>query len=260
MSQPSFLDLPVRQAKPRSTGLTFAIDGGISVDEASSILAASAHYIDVWKLGWGSSYLDPQLLPKLDLLVQHAVLACPGGTLLEVATLQARTDECLAWITEVGFPCVEVSDGLGRLDLNEKAELISKASRHAIVIAEVGAKDPHAVLTPHQWAHLAQADIDAGATWVLAEGRESGTVGIFHPDGKIRTEVIDALLTVVEPHQVVFEAPRKDQQAWFIRHLGSDVNLANVAPRDAMGVEALRLGLRADTTMAILGQPANVRP
>jgi phosphosulfolactate synthase len=257
MSQPSFLDLPARPAKPRLAGLTCVIDGGIPIDEAASILLAGAPSVDVWKMGWGSSYLDAQLADRLDLLVQHAVMACPGGTLLEVASLQGRTAECLSWMVEVGFPCIEVSDGLGRLDAAEKAALIAEASRHAIVIAEVGAKDPTSVLTPKQWAHLAQADLDAGATWVLAEGRESGTVGIFDPDGRIRTDVIDALLTVVEPHQVVFEAPRKDQQAWFIRHLGSNVNLANVAPRDALGLEALRLGLRADTTMAILGQPAN---
>ena len=259
MSQPSFLDLPARPPKPRLAGLTLVIDGGIPVDEAASILAFSAASIDVWKMGWGSSYLDIHLAAKLDLLVRHAVMACPGGTLLEVATLQDRSAECLAWMADVGFPCIEVSDGLGRLDAADKAALIADASRHAIVIAEVGAKDPKSVLPPDLWARLAQADLDAGATWVLAEGRESGTVGIFHPDGRIRTDVIDALLTVVEPHQVVFEAPRKDQQAWFIRHLGSDVNLANVAPRDAVGVEALRLGLRADTTTAILGQPANNR-
>lgn len=260
MEQPSFLDLPRRQTKPRTSGLTFVIDGGIPLEETASIVTANAACIDVWKLGWGSSYLDAQLHAKLALLASNDVLACPGGTLLEVATLQRRTDECLRWISGVGFPCVEVSDGLGRLDAEEKANLIALASRHAVVIAEVGAKDPHAVLTPQQWAHLAQADLGAGATWVLAEGRESGTVGIFHPDGKVRTDVIDALLTVVEQHQVVFEAPRKDQQAWFIRHLGSDVNLANVAPRDAMGLEALRLGLRADTTMAIHGQPVTTRP
>jgi phosphosulfolactate synthase len=180
------------------------------------------------------------------------VTACPGGSLLEVAAYERRADECLEWLAECGFAQVEVSDGLGLLGAGAKAALIRRAAASFVVVAEVGMKEPTSVLTPATWVELARADLDVGAAAVIAEGRESGTVGLYAADGSIRADVVDALLDHVGPERLVFEAPRKDQQAWLIRHVGPEVNLANVAPRDALGLEALRLGLRADTTLALL--------
>jgi phosphosulfolactate synthase len=232
------------------------IDAGLPLPDVRAILGVAAPYIDVWKLGWGSAYLDTALDAKLRLLRRHDVAACPGGTLLEVAALQGRADACLEWAAACGFTQVEVSDGLGLLGEDAKAALIRRAAATFAVVSEVGMKDPSSVLTPATWVELARADLDAGASAVLTEGRESGTVGLYAADGSVRGEVVDALVDDIGPDHLIFEAPHRHQQAWLIRRIGPDVNLANVVPREAVGLEALRLGLRADTTIALHALPA----
>lgn len=245
--RPDFLELPPRSPKPRSRGLTCAVDGGLPLAEVAALLDAGAPHLDVWKLGWGTAYLDPRLAEKLEVLGHERIVACPGGTLLELAARQGQAEECLEWAGRAGFAAVEVSEGLGPLVGWTKPELIRRAATEFIVFAEVGAKDPAVRVDPPAWARAAAVDLEAGATWVIAEGRESGNVGVYAADGTVRPAVVDALVAAVGVDRVIFEAPRKDQQAWFIRNLGADVNLANVAPRAALGLEALRLGLRADT-------------
>ncbi len=244
---PDFLVLPHHSAKPRSQGITAVIDGGLPVAAMTAILDTGSAFCDVWKLGWGTAYLDPRLADKLTVLRRNLVSACPGGTLLEVAARQGRAEACLDWFAEVGFGWVEISNGMRALSRRAKRELIMRASRDFTVVAEVGAKDPAVTLDVGAWVRTVLEDLDAGAERVITEGRESGTVGIFSPDGTVRVALVDALVSAVGADRLVFEAPRKEQQAWFIRHLGPDVNLANVAPSEIMGVEALRLGLRADT-------------
>ena len=247
MPGPDFLDLPTRASKPRGVGITHVLDRGMPLAQSADLLAMSGSYIDVWKLGWGLSYLDPNLAAKLELLAGHSVLASPGGTLLEIAWAQGRATEFLDWARGCGFPCVEVSAGTVAMDQAAKHELIAEAARHFIVLAEVGPKDPGVRFTPAQWAQALAGDLEAGATWVLAEGRASGTVGIYEASGAIRDDVISALVSVAGPDFLVFEAPREQQQAWFVRRFGPDVNLANVHPADVLGLETLRLSLRADT-------------
>lgn len=247
MPGPDFLDLPARDGKPRGTGITHVLDRGTPLAQSADLLATCGAYVDVWKFGWGISCLDPNLAAKLDLLAAHRVLASPGGTLLEIAWAQGRTAGFLDWALGCGFPCVEVSAGTVPMDEISKADLIAEAARHFIVLAEVGAKDPAVRQTPEQWARAVRRDLDAGATWVLAEGRASGTVGLYEKSGTVREDVVAAIVSVAGYDCVVFEAPREDQQAWFVRHFGPDVNLANVRPGDALGLETLRLGLRADT-------------
>jgi phosphosulfolactate synthase len=247
MPRPDFLDLPSRAAKPRRTGITHVLDRGIPLAQSADLLAMSGSYVDVWKLGWGISYLDPNLQAKLELLARHRVLASPGGTLLEIAWAQGRAADFLDWARGCGFPCVEVSAGTVPMGNEAKQDLIAEAARHFIVLAEVGPKDPGIHLTPQQWAQALSRDLEAGATWVLAEGRASGTVGIYHSSGAVREDIVAALVSVAGPDSLVFEAPREDQQAWFVRRFGPDVNLANVHPADALGLETLRLSLRADT-------------
>jgi phosphosulfolactate synthase len=260
----AFLRLPDRSRKPRRHGLSCVIDGGLPLPDVRAILDSGSSFIDVWKFGWGSAFLDPRLDAKLRLLRRHDVIACPGGTLLELAALQGRVQEYLEWAATCAFRQVEVSDGLGLLGQDAKAALIRRAAASFIVVSEVGMKDPTSVLTPATWVELARADLDAGATAVLTEGRESGTVGIYAPDGSVRRDVVDALLDHVGAEHLVFEAPQRHQQAWLIRRIGPEVNLANVAPREALGLEALRLGLRADTTLAlhtpVPGSPAGGAP
>src|SRR6266581_1821400 len=235
MPGPGFLDLPVRSAKPRRTGITHVLDRGIPLAQATDLLLQNECYVDVCKFGWGIAYLDPQLAAKLDLLARHRVLASPGGTLLEISWAQGREREFLDWAADCGFPCVEVSDGTVPMDDAAKRDLITAAAKRFIVLAEVGSK------------HAAAGDLEAGATWILAEGRASGTVGIYESSGTVRQDAVEALAAAVGPDCVVFEAPREDQQAWFVRRFGPDVNLANVPPDGALGLETFRLSLRADT-------------
>ena len=244
---PTFLSLPLRTAKPRRSGITHLLDKGLPVEQVRQQLAVCGPYVDVWKLGWGTAYLDPGLVEKLAVLDEHGVLACTGGTLLEVAWQQGAVEAYLDWAAELGFPCVEVSRGVATMSLREKQELVERAAGRFIVLAEVGAKDADAVADPAAWAREASGDLAAGATWVVTEGRESGTVGLFSSDGSVRPDVVEAVVEAVGIDCTVFEAPLKEQQAWLVQHFGPDVNLANVAPGEALGVEALRLGLRADT-------------
>ncbi len=252
---PSFLTLPARTAKPRRSGITHVLDKGLPVADVERLLGVCGAYVDVWKLGWGTAYLDPGLADKLRLLDDSGVLACAGGTLLEVAWQQGAVEPYLDWLGEIGFPCVEVSRGAADMSYAEKQELVARAADRFIVLAEVGAKDPLAEVDPEAWAAEAAADLAAGATWVVTEGRESGTVGLFAADGTVRVDVVDAVVAAVGVETVVFEAPLKEQQAWLVRRYGADVNLANVAPADALGSEALRLGLRADTFNASVRSP-----
>jgi phosphosulfolactate synthase len=247
MGDIGFLDLPPRTVKPRRAGLTQVIDSGLPVDAVASLLPAVAPYVDVWKLGWGTAYVDPTAAEKLALLARHGVDACLGGTLLEVAWLQGRADRCLDWAADLGFPLVEVSNGAVAMPPAAKHRLIASAGERFTVVAEVGSKDPAAPVSGAAWAAEMVADLRAGAAFAVAEGRESGTVGLYRPDGKVREDVVETVADSVGLDLLLFEAPQKQQQAWFVCRFGSDVGLANVAPAAVLGLEALRLGLRADT-------------
>ncbi|HLQ54091.1 MAG TPA: phosphosulfolactate synthase [Streptosporangiaceae bacterium] len=259
MPAPDFLALPARTAKPRRTGITHVLDAGVPLREAADLLDMCGMYVDVWKLGWGVAYLDPNLDAKLEMLAAHRVLASPGGTLLEIAWAQGRSAEFLDWARARGFPCVEVSAGTVAMDAAAKQRLIAEAAEHFIVLAEVGAKDPAIRLTPAEWAASVASDLAAGATWVLAEGRASGTVGIYSGSGSVRADVVEAMAAAASTDCLVFEAPREDQQAWFVRRFGPDVNLANIRPAGALGLETLRLSLRADTYAAAPARPVAAR-
>jgi phosphosulfolactate synthase len=248
---PGFLVVPPRARKPRRRGLTHVLDKGMPVSDTARLLDVCGEYVDVWKFGWGTAYLDPGLAAKLDVLRDHDVLACTGGTLLEVAWQQDVVEQYLLWAAHLGFPCVEVSCGVARMRPEDKHELIEAVGARFVVLGEIGSKDPSAVVSATEWAAAAAADRAAGATWVVTEGRESGTVGLFSPSGDVRADVVGAVVDAVGVDRTVFEAPRKEQQAWLIRRFGPDVNLGNIAPSEVLGLEALRLGLRADTFDAV---------
>jgi len=247
MASTGFLDLPPRSSKPRQAGVTHVLDKGLPLAEMEPLLAILADHVDLWKLGWGTAYLDPTVGDKVALLARHDVRACVGGTLLEVAWAQGKAEACLAWASGLDFPCVEVSNGAVGMPLAEKRRLIAEAAEGFTVLAEVGAKDPSVPVSPSGWAAEMLGDLEAGASWAVAEGRESGTVGLYRPDGSVREDVVDAVVGAVGLRPLLFEAPAKHQQAWLIRRFGSDVSLGNVPAPEVLGLETLRLGLRADT-------------
>ncbi|MEJ2863930.1 phosphosulfolactate synthase [Actinomycetospora flava] len=253
MATPSFLTLPERSSPPRSTGLTHVLDPGVSPAAAADLLGGAGAFVDIWKTGWGTAYVDPRIAEKIAVLDGHGVASCLGGTLLEIAWAQGVAEKCLEWAHGVGFRHVEVSRGTVPMTVDDKRALVRQAADRFAVITEVGAKDPDQQHTLDQWRDEAAADRDAGAHLVVAEGRQSGTVGIFDADGSVREDVVDALADAVGPAHLVFEAPRSHQQAWFVRRFGPDVNLGNIALDDVLGLETLRLGLRSDTAEATVG-------
>lgn len=243
----TFLLLPPRPPKPRRTGLTHVLDKGLTVPAVAAILAAVGEEVDVWKFGWGSAYVDRGLDDKLALLREHGVTACVGGTLMEIAWYQGRVEAYLDWAGEHGLPAVEVSRGVVDMTIDDKRELIKLAAQSFVVFAETGMKDPRRMMSARRWREEITEDLEAGATWVVTEGRESGTVGVYDGAGSPRQDIVDAVVEAAGVDRVLFEAPRKDQQAWLVNRFGPEVNLANVAPDDLLPVATLRLGLRADT-------------
>lgn len=252
MTQPHFLSVPARNDKPRSHGVTHVLDAGLPPSVVEDVLSNAGAFVDVWKLGWGTAYVDPALTRKIASCARHEVRACAGGTLLEAAWLQGAADAFLGWAEHAGFETVEVSNGVSGMPAKEKRVLIEQAAERFTVLSEVGSKDPHTPVDPIAWADEAEDDVHAGATWVIAEGRESGEAGLYRLDGSVRVELAHALVDRVGRERVVFEAPKKGQQAWLLRHFGAQANLGNIAADAVLGLEALRLGLRADTLPALL--------
>jgi phosphosulfolactate synthase len=244
---PTFLKLPARAAKPRSRGITHVLDSGLTPDGTRAFLGQTAHLVDIVKVGWGIGYIDPTLGTRVAICADHGCPVSLGGTLLEIAAHQDHVSELRDWALGTGITHIEVSNGLRALPDSRKRELITELAADFVVLAETGAKEGNYPPTPAEWAEEMARDLDAGASWVIAEGRESGTVGLYHPDHGVRDDLVAAILELTPPDKVIFEAPRKNQQAWFVRQLGADVNLGNVAPASVLALETLRLGLRADT-------------
>jgi phosphosulfolactate synthase len=244
---PAFLDLPARGAKPREAGLTHVIDTGLSTAEAEGLVASAGEYVDLVRLGWGSAYVTRDVEAKIATYRDAGVPVMLGGTLTELAWLQGRVDALRTWLKELAIEHVEVSSGTVRIPDDEKLELIRALGADFTVFAEVGEKDPAALLAPYRWVTLIKDALDAGARWVTCEGRATGDTGLYRPDGEPRTGLIDEILHEVDANRLIFEAPQKHQQVWFVKRLGPEANLGNVLPADVISLETLRLGLRADT-------------
>jgi phosphosulfolactate synthase len=242
-----FLDLPPRSQKPRERGITHVIDRGLSVAQVDGLMETAGDSVDIVKLGWGTSLVSANLAPKLERYVAHSVPVMLGGTLTEIAIRQGRLDGLVAWIKELGLKHIEVSDGTLALEQGRKCEIIAQVAEQLTVYSEVGSKDAHHIMAPYRWVEQIQAELAAGATKVITEARETGTAGIFRPDGEVRTGLIDEIVHAVDPGQLIFEAPQKEQQVWFLLQFGSECNLGNIAPSDVLSLETLRLGLRAET-------------
>ena len=241
------LPLPSRQAKPRSVGLTHVLDHGLGPAEVTSLLAVAGSHIDLVRLGWGSALVTEDLPAKLERYRDAGVDVMVGGTITELAWLHGRIDELCAWLRAHAIDRIEVSSGVVAIAPDDKHELIARLARDFVVYAEVGEKDPSAILAPYRWIELIRGALEAGAELVVCEGRATGTAGLYRADGELRTGLIDEIVHEIDFAKLVFEAPRKDQQAWLINRFGGDVNLGNVPPHEVISLESLRLGLRADT-------------
>jgi phosphosulfolactate synthase len=242
---PDFLELPARTVKPRRTGLTHVLDRGLSVRALESLLETAGEHIDLLKLGWGTAYVSAGVRDKVALCRDAGVRLSPGGTLLEIAVQQGRLDHYLEWLRELGIDHVEVSNGSLPMAPERKQEVIRRLAAEFVVIAEVGSKGAQPV--PGQWGAEMLSDMASGAAWVIAEGRESGTIGLFDEHGAIHAELVEEIVHAVGAETIIFEAPRREQQVWLLRHLGPNVNLGNIAPDDVVSLETLRRGLRYDT-------------
>lgn len=246
--------LPVRPAKPRKEGITMVIDKGMSIRETEDFLAVSSEYVDVVKLGWGTSVITPHLQDKIAVFNNHQIPVYFGGTLFEIFFVRKQLDDYCRILDKFGITALEVSNGSMDIELDKKCEVIHRLSKHFTVYSEVGSKDAKKIIAPYMWVEMMQAELNAGATKVIAEARETGTVGMFHADGGIRSDLIDEILHYVPPGDVLWEAPQKSQQVWFIKLLGHNVNLGNIPPQEALPLETLRLGLRGDTFDLFLPQ------
>jgi phosphosulfolactate synthase len=247
---PTFLKLPARAAKPRSHGITHVLDKGLTPDATRGFLEQCAPLVDIVKVGWGIGYVDPALPARAAMCAERGCPVSLGGTLLEVAAIQDRIAELRQWAAQVGITHIEVSNGLRAMPSSRKHALVRELASDFVVLAETGAKEGNYPPTPQEWADEMARDLDAGASWVIAEGRESGTVGLYHADHGVREDLVAAILSWIPPDRVIFEAPAKSQQAWFVRELGANVSIGNVAPGSVLALETLRLGLRADTVPA----------
>jgi phosphosulfolactate synthase len=247
-----FLDVAPRPPKPREQGLTQVLDRGLSVPEVEGLLELAGDYIDLVKLGWGTSYVTRGLEKKLAAYRAGDVPVVLGGTLSEIAISQDRLDAYRGWLREHDIRHVEISSGTVAIPLDRKLEIVRELAREMTVIAEVGEKDPNALVAPYRWVSEIEQSLEAGAWRVVTEARESGHAGVFRPSGELREGLIEEIAASVDPEQLIFEAPLKEHQVWFIERFGRDVNLGNVAPADVIPLETLRLGLRADTAGKLL--------
>lgn len=243
-----------KQTKPRAVRRTQILDKGLGTRHIRDLLDVAGDHIDLTKLGWGTALVTNGLREKIDLYREAGIDVCLGGTLLEVYILRNQVDDFERLVSGLGLSHVEVSDGAVELPREEKLALIKRFASDYTVYSEVGQKDPDVVVTPAKWLASIEAELGAGADKVILEGRESGTAGMYRTSGEIRMGLIDEILDAgIPPEVLIFEAPTKASQTWFIKHIGVDVNLANIAPDDVIPLETLRLGLRADTLLDIHG-------
>ncbi|WP_231379380.1 phosphosulfolactate synthase [Candidatus Solirubrobacter pratensis] len=241
------IPLPERSAKPRTTGVTHVVDPGLTRVEAEGLMEIAAPHVDVIRLGWGSALVTGAVEAKLAVYREHGVAPMLGGTLTELAFCHGRVDALREALTALGIRHVEVSEGTLDMAPGEKRRLIRRLEADFTVFVEVGSKDGRLAPSAEAWVRQAVDALEAGASAVVCEGRVSGDAGLYWPDGSIRDELVGALVEACGGDRLIFEAPRRSQQAWLVRHFGANVNLGNVLPWDLIAVESLRLGLRSDT-------------
>lgn len=227
--------------------MTLVLDKGLSVREVEDFCNSCSSYLDIVKLGWGTSYVTQNLEDKLAVYSDFDIPVYFGGTLFEAYVLRDQLDAYMELLERFNIEHAEVSNGTIWLSDQRKVEIIQQMSQHFTILSEIGSKNPNDIIPPYKWVKMIERELDAGAWKIICEARESGTVGVFRPNGEVRSGLIDEIADQVPVENLIFEAPQKAQQVWFIRKFGSNVNLGNVQPSEVIPVETLRLGLRSDT-------------
>lgn len=239
--------LPDRNPKPRTSGITMVMDKGLSVNQAKDFLSVSHPYVDIIKLGFGTSFVTPNLREKLEVYSSYDIPVYFGGTLFEAFLIRNQFDDFIAICKDFGISYVEVSDGSIDIPHAEKCGYIEKLTKFGTVLSEVGSKDAEHIIPPYKWIELMRAELNAGSTYVIAEAREAGNVGIYRGSGEVREGLVQEILTQIPGEKIIWEAPQKAQQLYFIELLGCNANLGNIAPSEMLPLETMRLGLRGDT-------------
>ena len=239
--------IPERTQQPRQHGLTMVMDKGLSLRDAENFLSIGAPHTDIIKLGFGTSFVTPNLRAKIELYQQHNIPVYFGGTLFEAFIIRNQFDDYIAMCKDYNIDVIEVSDGSIEIPHTEKCGYIEKISKFAKVFSEVGSKDAAHIIPPYKWIELMGAELNAGASYVIAEAREAGNVGIYRGSGEVREGLVQEILTKIPSEKILWEAPQKAQQLYFLELIGCNVNLGNIAPSEIIPLEAMRIGLRGDT-------------
>jgi phosphosulfolactate synthase len=239
--------IPERTIKPRANGITMVMDKGLSIEEARNLMSVGHPHIDVVKLGFGTAFVTPNLKEKLAVYREYDMPVYFGGTLFEAFLIRNQFEDYIAVCKEFGVSYMEVSDGSITIPHSEKCGYIEKLSKHGVVLSEVGSKDSAHIIPPYKWIELMSAELSAGSAYVIAEAREAGNVGIYRGSGEVREGLVQEILTKIPAEKILWEAPQKAQQLYFLELIGCNVNLGNIAPSETIALETMRIGLRGDT-------------
>lgn len=239
--------MPDRHVKPRTDGLTMVMDKGLSIEEVKNFMSVAYPHVDVVKLGFGTSFVTPDLRKKIETYKSYDIPIYFGGTLFEAFLIRNQIDDYIGVLKDYGIDWIEVSDGSITIPHAEKCGYIEKLTRYGKVLSEVGSKDATHIIPPYKWIELMRAELSAGSSYVIAEAREAGNVGIYRGSGEVREGLVQEILTQIPGEKIIWEAPQKAQQLYFLELLGCNVNLGNIAPNEVIPLEAMRIGLRGDT-------------
>jgi phosphosulfolactate synthase len=239
--------IPQRNIKPRTSGITMVMDKGLSIEEVKNFMSAASPHVDVVKLGFGTAFVTPNLREKLEVYRSYDMPIYFGGTLFEAFLIRNQFDDYINVCRDYGVSYMEVSDGSITIPHAEKCGYIEKLTKYGIVLSEVGSKDATHIIPPYKWIELMKAELSAGSSYVIAEAREAGNVGIYRGSGEVREGLVQEILTQIPGEKIIWEAPQKAQQLYFLELLGCNVNLGNIAPNEVIALEAMRIGLRGDT-------------
>ncbi len=243
----SLTQIPDRIKKPRANGITMIMDKGLSIEEAKNFLSIAHPHIDILKLGFGTAFVTPNLEEKIKVYQSYDIPVYFGGTLFEAFLIRNQFKDYIEVCKKYNITYMEVSDGSITIPHAEKCGYIEKLTRYGTVLSEVGSKDETNIFPPYKWIELMRAELNAGSSYVIAEAREAGNVGLYRGSGEVRQGLVQEILTQIPPEKIIWEAPQKAQQLYFLELLGCNVNLGNIAPTEVIPLEAMRIGLRGDS-------------